>query len=42
MPARGADLIPAGALVSYDETLDRRLADVQRETYASDGLCKPV
>ena len=26
----------------YDETLDRQLAEVQRETYASDGLCKPV
>ena len=27
---------------AYDESLDRQLADVQRETYASDGLCKPV
>ena len=27
---------------AYDESLDRQLADVQRETYASDSLCKPV
>jgi len=26
----------------YDATLDRQLADVQRETYSSDGLCRPV
>ncbi len=26
----------------YDETLDRQLADTQRETYAADKLCKPV
>lgn len=27
---------------AYDELLDRRLAEVQRETYSSDRLCKPV
>jgi hypothetical protein len=27
---------------AYNETLDRQLADVQRETFASDALCKPV
>jgi beta-phosphoglucomutase-like phosphatase (HAD superfamily) len=27
---------------AYDESLDRQLAAVQRETYSSDSLCKPV
>ena len=26
----------------YDESLDRQLADVQRQLFASDSLCKPV
>ena len=30
------------ALGQYDASLDRQLADVQRELYASDNLCKPV
>ena len=30
------------SLGAYDESRDRQLADAQRETYASDGLCKPV
>jgi hypothetical protein len=30
------------SLGAYDESLDRQLADVQRELFASDGLCKPV
>jgi hypothetical protein len=29
-------------LGSYDADLDRQLADVQRQVYASDRLCKPV
>jgi hypothetical protein len=29
-------------LGSYDPDLDRQLADVQRQVYASDRLCKPV
>ena len=29
-------------LGAYDESLDRQLTEVQRETYASDTLCKPV
>ena len=27
---------------AYDESADRQLAETQRETYASDALCKPV
>ena len=27
---------------AYDASIDRQLAEVQRELYASDGLCKPV
>ena len=30
------------ALGAYDPSLDHQLADAQRETYASDRLCKPV
>lgn len=30
------------ALGPYDAALDRQLADVQRELFASDNLCKPV
>jgi hypothetical protein len=30
------------ALSTYDPSLDRQLADVQRELFASDSLCKPV
>jgi len=30
------------SLGAYDETLDRQLKEVQRETYASDRHCKPV
>ena len=30
------------SLGAYDESLDRQLADVQRELYAGDSLCKPV
>ncbi len=30
------------SLGAYDESLDRQLADVQRELYVGDSLCKPV
>ncbi len=30
------------ALSAYDPSLDRQLADVQRELFAADSLCKPV
>lgn len=30
------------SLGAYDPSLDRQLAETQRETYASDSLCKPV
>ena len=30
------------ALSTYDPTLDRQLADVQRELFATDSLCRPV
>ena len=30
------------ALGAYDASIDRQLADVQRELFASDSLCKPV
>jgi hypothetical protein len=30
------------SLGAYDESLDRQLADVERELFASDSLCKPV
>ncbi len=42
-PGVTPDVMWQGAsLGAYDESLDRQLADVQRELYAGDSLCKPV
>ena len=42
-PGVTPDVMWQGAsLGPYDESLDRQLAETQRETYGSDRLCKPV
>ena len=45
-PAQAARKLGQGGMgavyLGHDESLDRQLAEVQRATYASDNLCKPV